>query len=477
MPSQIESEIETESPPLFNYLKQEIPLEDLRDYASPRRISSIDFVKGFAIVFIALAHTAQGWLDADSIYLYGILFAVLDILGPSLFVFLSALSVIFSIKRKEGIIHPKIIRNHIFTRGIVMIVLGMLTNIIGVDLKTGEVVVIIFGWNIITFIGFSQIFSYYILKLKKSYRIVIGIIIIILSPYLRAILYEGKEAGNIVLTMLHYIITSPTPHLTLLPWLSICFISTIFGEYIFEAMNKGTRDAYIGMFRIFFVWGAIFVLVGIVVPFPNGLNLADLANWQFGWALQTEASMVGGLSEYPHLYQLTIANQQDFFVFSGMPNFLIRGTSANMFYNQGAALLIIAIFFYFIDIKNKSNSLINILIYFDKTSLSLFLIHFIFIPLFFNQFNVPFFLLISLSYIGFLGILMYVWMEYAKGVGSPEWLMVQLGRIGQKSGEAVKKTTKKMYNRIKKREKVKKMEDFMKKLSKDSDNGKNEEKI
>jgi len=150
-----------------------------------------------------------------------------------------------------------------------------------------------------------------------------------------------------------------------------------------------------------------------------------------------------------------------------MPNFLIRGTSANMFYNQGAALLIISIFFYYIDIKNKSNSFINMLIYFGKVSLSLFLIHFIFIPLFFDQFDIPFFLIVSLSYIGFLGIFMYIWMEYAKGVGSPEWMMVQLGRIGQKSGEAVKKTTKKMYAKIKKREKVKKMEDFMKKLSKD----------
>ncbi len=474
MTSQIESEIETESPPLFNYLKQEIPLEDIRDYASPRRISSIDFLKGFAIVFVILAHTAQGWLDADSLYLYGLLFALLDILGPSLFVFLSALSVIFSIKRKEGIIHPKIIRNRIFTRGIVMIVLGMLTNIIGVDLKTGEVVVIIFGWNIITFIGFSQIFSFYILKLKRSNRIIIGIIIIILSPFLRAILYEGKETGNILLSIFHYIITSPTPHLTLLPWVSICFISTIFGEYIFEAMNKGTRDAYIGLFRIFFVWGIIFILVGIFAPFPSGLNLAD---WQPGWALQTPTIMGGTmeLSEYPHLGLLAIANNQNYFIIPGMPNFLIRGTSANMFYNQGAALLIIAIFFYFIDIKNKSNDLINTLIYFGKVSLSLFIIHFLFLSLFFNQFGVAFFLIIASAYIGFLGIFMYVWMEYAKGVGSPEWLMVQLGRIGQKSGEAVKKTTKKMYDKIRKREKVKKMEDFMKKLSKDSENGKTTE--
>ncbi len=138
----------------------------------------------------------------------------------------------------------------------------------------------------------------------------------------------------------------------------------------------------------------------------------------------------------------------------------------------GTALVIIAIFFYYIDIKNKSNNFTNMLIYFGKVSLSLFLIHFMFIPLFFDQFNVPTFLIIGLSYIGFLGIFMYIWMEYAKGVGSPEWLMIQIGRIGQKSGETVKKTTKKMYDKIKKREKVKKMEDFMKKLSKDDGNDK-----
>lgn len=110
------------------------------------------------------------------------------------------------------------------------------------------------------------------------------------------------------------------------------------------------------------------------------------------------------------------------------------------------------------------------LVYYGKVSLSLFLIHFIFMPLFSQLLNIALFLTISLSYIGFLGILMYFWMEYAKGVGSPEFLMVMLGRIGEKSGQAVKKTTKKMYSKIKKREKVKKMEDFMKKLSKDGGN-------
>jgi len=70
MTSQIDQEIHTESPPLFNYLRQEIPLEDIKDYASPRRIQSIDFVKGLAIVFIILAHTSMSWLDSESRYIY-----------------------------------------------------------------------------------------------------------------------------------------------------------------------------------------------------------------------------------------------------------------------------------------------------------------------------------------------------------------------------------------------------------------------
>jgi hypothetical protein len=34
---------------------------------------------------------------------------------------------------------------------------------------------------------------------------------------------------------------------------------------------------------------------------------------------------------------------------------------------------------------------------------------------------------------------MYIWNELYNGVGSPEWLMVQVGRVGQKTGKTVKK--------------------------------------
>ena len=95
---------------------------------SSKRIASIDFVKGLAMIFIILAHAAFAWFDSDWRYLYGLVFAFLDILGPTLFVFLSALSVVFSIKRKRDSTSDKSIRNRVFMRGFVIIIIGILFN-------------------------------------------------------------------------------------------------------------------------------------------------------------------------------------------------------------------------------------------------------------------------------------------------------------------------------------------------------------
>ena len=80
-----------------------------------------------------------------------------------------------------------------------------------------------------------------------------------------------------------------------------------------------------------------------------------------------------------------------------------------------------------------------------------------------------------LAYIGLMGFFMYIWNEYGNGVGSPEWFMIQIGRIGQKTGEKVKeealKTEKFITREIKKTEdyiakEIKKTEDFIKKEGK-----------
>ncbi|MFW9771010.1 MAG: heparan-alpha-glucosaminide N-acetyltransferase domain-containing protein [Candidatus Heimdallarchaeota archaeon] len=429
--------LDMDSIPLFDYLKKEVPVDDLKDVASPRRIKSIDFVKGLAIIFVILAHTASSWLDYQWIYLYGIMYALLDILGPSLFVFLSALSVIFSVRRKEGVLPNKVIRNGIIMRGVVIMVIGILFNIPSVFILGGGILNI-WNWNILVFIGFSQIVSLYAFKLGKTTRAIIGTFIIFTSDAIRQFLFDGEQAGNIFITIIRYIVVSPNPMTPLIPFLSICFLSTIFGEYLYDAMIDGTKQAYTVLFRIFLFWGITLILIGIVYPFI------------IGTPLQTPSTLSN--IDYPHLDLLATANSQTFtdFRFSGMPDFLIRGRSSNMCYNLGWALFLIAICFYLIDIKGKSNSFTGMLIYYGKVSLSLFLVHYTFISLFYRSLNLLLFIFIWLAFTGLMGFLMYMWIEFAKGVGSPEYLIVQIGRIGQKTTYEIKKETHLIAEKIKK---------------------------
>jgi hypothetical protein len=289
------------------------------------------------------------------------------------------------------------------------------------------------------FIGASQIFSYYALKLSKISRAVIGLFIIFTSDTIRLWLFQGKEAGDVIISILHYIIVSPSPMTPLLPWLSICFLSSIFGEFLYEAMIGGTKKDYKKLFRTFFYWGIFLVLAGIFlgikVYVPGGFTTSELP-----------------LNEYPFIDLLNTMQTQSIFpeiTYPGMWEFLIRGRAPNMIYNLGAALLLIAISFYFIDIKRKMNIFISMMNYYGKVSLSLFLLHFIFITLFLSSLNLVVFVFICFGYIGFWGFLMYVWNEFYGGAGSPEWIMVQVGRIGQKTGETVKKEIRIIEEEIK----------------------------
>jgi len=433
-----EEQVDMDSIPLFDYLKKQIPVEDIRDYASSKRITSIDVVKGFAIIFIILAHTAGSWLNTQWIFIYGVAFAFLDILGPSLFVFLSALSVVFSIRKKQGRVPYKVLRNGVLTRGLIIIIIGVLFNITSYSttVKGYSFPFNLWGWNILLFIGFSQIFSLYALKLGKMTRSFIGLIIIFTSDAVRQYLYNLKESGNILGIILHYILVSPVPMTPIIPWLSICFLSTIFGEYLYEAMIGGKKQDYIYLCRLFLAWGII--LVGIGIFLGRGLYIPG-TEW-----INVNNGSVGVLptSEYPHLDLYSIINSQMFFPqirWAGLWEFLIRGRGSNMVYSLGAALLLIVVWFFIVDLKKKSNIFISMLKYYGKISLSLFLLHYIFITMFFRFFDIVFFIFVWLGYAGFWGFLMYLWNEFFDGKGSPEWLMVQIGRIGQKTTHTVKK--------------------------------------
>jgi hypothetical protein len=95
------------------------------------------------------------------------------------------------------------------------------------------------------------------------------------------------------------------------------------------------------------------------------------------------------------------------------------------------------------------NNFISMIKYYGKVSLSLFLLHFIFITLFLDSLDFLAYAFLYFGYLGFWGFTMFIWNEFYNGVGSPEWLMVQVGRIGQKTGKSIKKEILIMEEEIK----------------------------
>jgi uncharacterized membrane protein len=406
---------------LEDYLKDLNKLETAktRDGKKLTRIRSIDFVKGFAISLIILCHTSGAWLDPFWVYAYGQVYQFLDVFGPSLFIFLSALSVVFSIQKKSGKVPEKVIRLNIFIRGISIMLIGVVYNLISLS-TTVEVPfpLNLWGWNILTFIGAAQIITYYVLRLSRGSRIGIGLIIVFLTPQIRDFLYSNR--ADPIVAILHYIAVSPAPHNPFFPYVAICFFSSIFGELFFEAMIIETRETHMDTFRTFMKWGAFFTLLGIFMPFIDG-----------GPIFVTPAAPFI-VEEYPFVILVPTMQDQPFIYIPGMLKFLLRGTPANLFYSLGMALLILGASFYYIDIRDNDNSFIKMLIFYGQISLTLFLLHYLWLTAYYRTLSIAFFFFVWVGFLGFLGFFMYIWRKEWGGKYSLEWIMTQMG--GKKKG-------------------------------------------
>jgi len=395
---------------LEDYIKDLNKLETARGSKSgQKRIRAIDFVKGFAICLIVLAHSSDAWLDYDWRYAYGLVYSILDVFGPSLFIFLSALSVVFSLKRKSGYVPEKVIRNSIFLRGLSIMALGVLYTVIArPDLPFPYN---LWGWDILMFIGAAQIITYYVIKLSRGSRIACGLLIIVLTDEIRVFLETNIE--NPLVAIFHFIVISPTPQTPFFPYVALCFFSSIFGEFFFEAMILETEEAYRDVFKSFMKWGLFFVSVGILMTFIDGKFLITLDDYN--------------IEQYPFIENLPIMQAQDWVEIVGMPQFLLRGTSSNLFYALGMALLILGISFYYIDIKNHYNSFVKMLIFYGQTSLTIFFLHYVWLLLYFRQLNVAFFFFIGIGYLAFIGFFMYIWRKQWGGKYTFEWIMTRMG--------------------------------------------------
>jgi len=377
-------------------------------------LNSIAFVKGIAICFILLKNTINYWLvyNFDLRYLYGYFFISLEVLGGSLLIFIFSFSIIFDLKKKMGVIPEKSNRNKVLKNGFIFILFGIVYNLISIP--TSNFLINLWRWNILIFIGAAQIISYYSFKLVRWTRLAIGVSIIFLTAGLTKILFLTKDL-NPFFNILYQLFSSPLFNYPILPYVSICFFSSVFGEIIYEAKILELKEALLRGVSSIIKYSVLLISVGLILPLIQLSPFITAENFN--------------PEEYPFLEGISILNNYSFLYIPGMPRFLLMGTPANIFFVVGVALLILGISSYIIDIKMIDNFIINTFRFYGEFSITLLNIQFIFLMLLYQKIFFIVYIPISIGYIIILGFVMYSWQKYGKTILTVEWIIRKLSRI------------------------------------------------
>jgi len=372
------------------------------------KLKSVELIKGLSILIILISNAVNYWLvfDIESIYILTFILTSLNILGSTLYIFIVAFSITFTLNKKMGRVPEKSKRNIVLIQGFFLILLGIVLNLI--TNSSSHFPQNFWGWNILVFLGFSQFISYYIFKLVRWARFVIGLGVIFLTPGIRELLFIGKDL-NPIIDMIYYVVVSPIPNFSLLPYASISIFSTVFGELIYESIQLNSSTANLHSTKSLLKYGTILLICGLLLPFIEVGFIITGDN--FDPLMYPFIDLPPILKAYPTTFV------------SGLPIFLYAGTSSNLFISMGVVLFVIGRKYYKKDVLHIKKLKINILSLFGKNSITLFFLQFIFLPLFYQKLPLLIFVPFLIAYIVLLGFLLYLWQKYANSIPSFDWML------------------------------------------------------
>ena len=382
----------------------------------------MDFLRGFSIVIaVIFIHTSADFLSQDWVWINALYFPFADFVGPLFFVFISAISIVFSVKQKEGEIPDEVIRNRIIARGGFIMMIGGIINVFHNILYPISIYspipfpLSVWGWNILFFIGFSQIAAYFSYKCGIKVSAILGILILVIGVPLREFIFFynleliDQNSFNIFTFLIHFIITSPIPQIPLIPCIAVTFISTIFGQLIYSKMEKGEIRNLFRLLKIFLILSIGILIFSVLF----GLNI--LAPGPFISKVYSEVNLIKTI------------NAQTFFPsFSliGFPAFLIRGSISHTTFAIGFSLLAFTICVYYLDLKKRQHLIFKFFNFYGKYSLSFFLFVFYFDFAFHRFLNIYLYMIYYIGVTSLLGLIIYLWKKYSKKAFlSPEWIV------------------------------------------------------
>ena len=365
-----------------------------------KRLNSIDIARAMAILLMVMCHFTIYITHPEGAY-RNIFFFSNHILGDfpaAMFLFLVGVSLFVSINRSRqyGLSESSVF-SRLIIRGSVLFIFGLIYESVVWGYSHS------FDWDILTTIGSCILVLAFLRNLSSKQLVVIAIVVVILSPYLRHVFgypaFWEKEEYMAPWTIREifggYFLNGFFP---LLPWMAYSFIGYAVGKTVFVEQNASILSK--NQMKIPII-GAILMVAGF-----SGF----LINYYIGLS-GIMALYVSELSFYPLSSTL----------------FLIEG---------GFILLLFGLLNIRFDTKDIRHPVMNVLRRYSRYALSVYVIHhvlLIFVPrriglllhqedyfYYQNIFEPPTGLFLSVIFLFVFYPVLILW-DKVKGIGSFEW--------------------------------------------------------
>ncbi len=242
-----------------------------------RRINSIDTVRGFSMFLMVFGHIMLWWLRPEDVWLQFWLYAFLQPLGATGFLFVSGVSAALSYRNYQSTandsdtISMTTVRNVYLLRAFFILVIAFIFNSLNALIWGGS----IWEWNALQTIGVSLIFAWPFLKTSKLFRIVLGILMIIGNQLILNVLmlYEGEVS---LFGILFHVLFNPLDQYVILIYLGILIIGSAIGEYIYQIniTEEENKRKYLFKNKLLIhmlLIGIFLIVFGFFYQFPNFL--------------------------------------------------------------------------------------------------------------------------------------------------------------------------------------------------------------
>lgn len=259
-----------------------------------RRIRSIDTIRGACMWVMIFGHILEWWISFDSYWFKDWMFAFLESVGATGFLFVSGIST--ALAYKNSLIKSNnskdfnllTVRKVYLIRAIIILLIGFLYNTLFILIWSGDIADI-WTWYVLQTVGFSLILAWPFLKMSKYIRIVVSILIFAINMVLLELLLPYEGQSNFFGFSFH-ILYNPTDQYIILTYFGIFLLGTVLGDILFEfnIIEDQVKRRY--MFKKRFILpsliiGTCILMFGIFFQFPNFLILGTLSSLAYSWGL------------------------------------------------------------------------------------------------------------------------------------------------------------------------------------------------